>query len=248
MHCTFFFSNQSTCTPEGRKYVSVVSPHFALWGPLQSAVRDGPAPNLLCVFQVHPRLSFQSCRCKQGENMGSASISTWTHSPHFHLDLFLILTTSIITFRVCFAFFKTVRLSASQTAFDMSELMWKHTKVFMSLQTRVKRPNAAAETLIPCEGSDKVTLTQDLQSNSLLQFSLACPPAKVWSWRSTQLLKGITEFEWPTCNIAKQPSIREHPFWGWHYDGSPYPNSLGLQDCTYDDCLTIKPVPWVQSN
>lgn len=55
--------------------------------------------------------------------MGSASISTWTHSPYFHLNLFLILTASIITFRDCFAFFKIVRLSAPQTAFDMSELM-----------------------------------------------------------------------------------------------------------------------------
>lgn len=47
----------------------------------------------------------QSCRCKQDKNMSSASISTWTHSPHFHLDLLLILTTASITFRVCLPFF-----------------------------------------------------------------------------------------------------------------------------------------------
>lgn len=188
-------------------YISVVSLHFALWGPLLTAVRDGPAPNLLCVFQTHPRLSFQSCRCKQDENMSSASISTWTHSPHFHLDLLLILTTASITFRVCLLFFLNSRaLSSTDSLWQVWVNVKAHQGIYVSAE-KSEKAKCSCWNSHPMWGewhfSDKVTLTQGLQANSLLQFSLACHSAKVWLQNSTQ---GSSSSLREPQNLSGQPA------------------------------------------
>lgn len=91
MHCTLLLIMPKPNDLDSRRLkieISVMSLHFALWGPLLTAVRDGPAPNLLWAFETLSRLPFQNCRCKQGENTGSASlfqlefishISTWIY-------------------------------------------------------------------------------------------------------------------------------------------------------------------------
>lgn len=77
VHCTLLMTTpKPSGSDPGRleAWISAASHNFALWGPLLAAPRDVPAPDLVRAFQTHPMLSFQSCRCKQGENMGPACI------------------------------------------------------------------------------------------------------------------------------------------------------------------------------